>query len=317
LALPKRLLGYLALAAFLALIPFIFPSDYHLHIIIIILINTILALSIRLVFLGGEITLGHAAFMGIGAYTSALLATRWGLDFWLCLPLAAAAAALMAVPMGMLTLRVKGLYFAIVTLAFAETFRIVVAMWRSFTGGVTGILNIPAPTIQIGGLVTIEFGSKASYYYLALALLAVTIAIMYRLDHSQFGLTLAAIRESDVLSESVGINVVRYKIIAFVIGCAFAGVAGSFVVHYLYYVSPADFTMHRTLSILLYPVFGGLGSVAGSVLGAAILTTLPEAFRVAAEYEPAVFGIILIITIWRLPQGLWGLGQYMPWSKAK
>ncbi len=311
---PKlSILIYLVVALLLLLIPPLL-NEHYLHLLIVVAINIILGLSIRLVFLAGELSIGHAAFMGIGAYTSALLATKLGLSFWLCLPISAVVAALIAMPIGFLPLRAKirGLYFAIMTLAFAEAFRLIIVLWRGFTGGATGILNIPPPFFRIPGLITIDFTSRLHYCYLALILLFLTWVVMSRLEHSRFGLTLTAVRQSDVLSESVAINTVKYKVIAFAIGCAFAAVAGSFLAHYYYLVSPYQFTLHKTLYMLLYALFGGIGTPVGPVLGATTLTVLPEFLGIAREYEPAAFGIILIITIWLLPEGLIGLRKYIP-----
>lgn len=308
----KVILACFLLALLLILMPLLF-NDRYLHLLIIIACNIILALSIRLIFLAGELNVGHAAFMGIGAYTSALMATRLGLSFWLCLPMAAIMAALVATVIGFLALRakIKGWYFAILTLAFAEAFRLIATLWRGLTGGATGILDIPAPYIHIPGLPVVDFDPKLNYYYLALTLVFITLVVMSRLEHSRFGLTLTAVRKSDVLSESVAINTIKYKVIAFAIGCAFAGVVGSFLAHYYYYVSPYEYTLHQTLYMLLYAMFGGIGSLAGPVFGATILTLLPEFLRIAREYEPAIFGFILIITIWVLPEGIVGLRKYM------
>lgn len=314
----SNILGYSLLGLALILVP-LFLSQYLLHLLIVIALNIILALSIRFIFVAGELTVGHAAFMGIGAYTSALLATRLGFSFWLGLLLAAVVAGLIAAGLGFLTLRVKirGLYFAIVTLAFAEVFRLVVTLWKDFTGGATGVLNILRPAFAIPGLLTVDFSAKLHYYYLAAVLAFLTWVIMSRLEHSRFGLTLTAVRESDVLAESVGIDVVKYKTIAFAIGSAFAGVAGSFLAHYYHYVGPYEFTLHRTLYMVLYAMFGGIGSLIGPVLGASILTIIPEVFRIAKEYEPAIFGIILILTIWLLPEGLTGLRKYISLPKIR
>jgi branched-chain amino acid transport system permease protein len=288
-------------------------NDRYLNLLIVIACNVILAMSIRLIFLAGELNVGHVAFMGIGAYTSALLATRLGLSFWLCLPMAAIMAALVATAIGFLALKakIKGWYFAILTLAFAQAFTLIVTLWRRLTGGATGILNIPAPYIHIPGLPVVDFGSRLNYYYLALALVFITWVVMSRLEHSRFGLTLIAVRKSEVLSESVGIDTIKYKVIAFAIGCAFAGAVGSFLAHYYYFVSPDQYTLEQTLYIFLYALFGGIGSLAGPVFGATILTLLPEFLRIAQEYEPAIFGFILVITICLLPEGIVGLRKYI------
>ena len=309
---------YLLLALLLLFIPLLF-NDRYIHLMIIIALNIVLALSIRLVFLAGELNVGHVAFMGIGAYTSALLATRLGWSFWISLPAAAIVAALVAAVIGFFALRakIKGWYFAILTLAFAEAFRLIATLWKGLTGGATGVLDIPGPAIRIPGLPVVDFSSRLNYYYLALVLVFITWLVMSRLEHSRFGLSLTAVRKSDILSESVAINTVKYKVIAFAIGCAFAGVAGSFFAHYYYYVSPYEYTLHQTLYILLYALFGGIGSLWGPVLGATILTLLPEFLRIAREYEPAIFGAILIVTIWLLPEGLVGLRRYITSLRTK
>lgn len=193
----------------------------------------------------------------------------------------------------------------------------ILVMWRGFTGGGTGIVGIPPPAIHLAGLITVEFTSRLHYYYLALALVLIVLVVMSRLEHSRFGLTLTAVRESDILSESVAIDTIKYKVIAFAVGCACAAVAGSFFAHYYFIVSPYKFTLHQTLYMYLYLIFGGAGSLAGPVVGATTLTLLPESLRIASQYQPAVFGIILIVTVWLLPEGLIGLRKYVPFLKTR
>jgi len=305
-------IGYSVLLTVLLLIPLFIKDPYALHILIITIINIILGLSVRLILNVGQMTIATAAFMAVGGYTSALLVTRLGFSFWLTLPLAAVMAAIMAIAIGYLTLRLKGLYFALVTLAFTEVVLIVITH-TEFLGGYDGITNLPHPNPLLG----IEFASKTAYYYQFLLLGLVTAAFMYRIDKSQLGRILDSIRQSDLLCESIGINVMRYKVLAFTIGSVFASIVGVFQASYYSMVAPEFYTIWQSIYPLIYAQVGGVGSVAGPIVGAAFLTIVPEALRVMKELQPLILGPILIITILFLPGGLITLPQRIRSLAAK
>jgi len=294
-----RKVGIVLLVLFLLSLPW-FASEYYLRILISVGIGAMLAFGVRLIYMVGRLTLGHAAFMGLGAYTSALLATKLGVNFWLGLPAAGMVAALIAAGIGIIVLRIAGIYFVIVSFAFAEFLRYLWMWWEPMTGGITGILNIPTPSLP-----GIEFGvNPVPFYYLILFLVALTTLVMYRVDRSRVGMAFRAIGQNDVLAEHLGINLTRYRILAFTIACFFAGLAGSFQAHYHMYTSPEDFTILESLYAQLYPFVGGIGSLWGSLIGPLFMIGVSEGFRVAKELEPLFFGGVLILVMLFLPRGL-------------
>ena len=286
------------------LLPVFFNSPYILHLGINIFIWSILTLGIRVVLLIGHLNAAQAGFMGMGAYFSALMAMKLKLSFWLCLPFSGGAVALLAALMGYPILRIKGPYFVMITFAITEVFRHIWMMWENLFGGPQGLLGVPHPAaIQLAGL-RISFITKAPFYYLTIAVLLISLIILRRLDKSRFGLTLRSIPQSDQLAESVGVPVLRYKLMAFVIGSFFAGLAGSLWAHYLTYASPDDFTWMNSLYMLMYAVIGGTQTVLGPILGCLVLLGLDEFLRPLKQYVPIVLGVILILVVLYVPGGL-------------
>lgn len=296
-------------------LPGITQDSYYLHVGSSIALSIILATSLRLILTTGLLSVAHAGFMGIGAYTSALLVMRAGVSFWLALPLAGLMAALVSVPVGYLTLRIKGPYFFLVTFAFAEALRLIFNnFWVSMLGGPRGIVGVPAPDpIALGNWV-ITFRTKVSLYYLAVVLALVALAVMYRLDRSRLGRVFGAIRQADDLAETVGIGVLRYKMLAFSIACFFAGLGGSFFGHSYSVLHSDEFGLSAVIVIVVHVVVGGAGSVFGPVIGATALTVLSELLRGLRHYQVLAYGTALIATMLFVPEGLVGvprrLGQW-------
>lgn len=284
----------------IAIFPLFTQDPYVLNILITTGIWTIAAWGVRLIMSTGQLTLGHAAYMAIGAYASALLVMKVGLSFWVAFPLAGVISTLVALLIGYLTLRIKGVYFAIITFAFAEIIRLIIIHWPNLLGGYGGLANIPAPH----PFLTIRFSSRLPYYYLLLALTLITYLVMVRIDQSRLGKIFSSIHESDTLAESIGINIMKYKIMAFCIGCFFAGLSGSFYAHYFNFTSPEFFTIWQSIYCLIFVLVGGAGSVFGPLVGSFFLTLIPEILRVAKEYEPIIYAIILILVMFLLPGGL-------------
>jgi len=285
------------------LLPVIRDDPYVLHILINIFIWIILTLGVRIVLVAGHLNAAQASFMGMGAYMSALMAMKLGWSFWLCMPIAGLITAMLAVCIGFPTLRIKGAYFVMVTFAVTEVFRHIWMMWKSLFGGPQGLLGIPRPDpIHIAGW-TISFTTKVPFYYLALLLLLITLIVTYRVDLSRFGMTLRAIPQADLLAESVGVNIIKYKVVAFAIGSFFAGIAGSFWAHYYSYASPWDFGWMSSLYMVMYAVIGGTGSVLGPIVGCFVLLGLEEILRPFEEYVPMLFGASLIVVLRFLPGG--------------
>ncbi len=294
----------LLLAAILA--PFLITNAYHLQILVFIGIYIILALSLNL--LNGYIgllSIGHAAFYGIGAYASAKLTMSAGVPFLLAMPgaglIAGAAGYLLAKP----TLRLAGIYMTLVTLGFNIILFLVLQNWMSFTNGPLGIMDIPEPVIF-----GYTIGSRTGYYYLILTLVLLTLGSMHRLIHGRFGRALISIREDELAAESMGVNTTRYKIQAFVLAAFYAGIAGSFYAHFIKYISPDSFYIYESFILLAMLAFGGQGNLIGPVVGAAVLFLLPEMFRFLEEYRMLVYGVVLIVMMLVRRQGLLGGKEY-------
>jgi branched-chain amino acid transport system permease protein len=302
--------GYGALIIFLFIIPIVIKAPYQIHIIIMAGVSVIAASSLRLIASSGQLSLAHAGMMAIGAYTSTLLVMRLGISSWVALVLGGVAAAFVALLVAYPFLRIKGLYFIIITAFLGEIIRLIIEQWRSLTGGVSGIINIPRPdSIVIPGLINIEFASKADFYYFILVLVLVILAIIYAMEHSRIGLTLSSIRQADNLAESIGINTIKFKVIVFCVGSLFAGLAGAFYSQYVGVVAPSVFGFFYAIYIVVYMEVGGSQKFLGPIIGAILLTLIPEYFRGLREYQPFLFAAILILVIFFLPGGLVNLPQ--------
>jgi branched-chain amino acid transport system permease protein len=291
------------LSAGLALtVPAWLPNPYYLHIVIMAGIFAILALSLNLL-LGytGQLSLGHTAFFGIGAYTSALLTLRLEWSFWLGLPAAAVAAGLAGWAIGRLALKLRGAYFVLVTISFAGVISLVSVNWMDLTNGPLGLPGVPAPSLGPWSL-----RGKPAYYYLVLAALALAYVVCHRLVHSRIGRAFLALRENEALAESVGIDVTRYLVLAAVVSAAMAGMAGSLYAHYTRFVSPEVFLFTYTVTMVIMVVAGGKGTLAGPLVGAALFTVLPEALRAATswQWQMLAYGVILVLLVFFLPRGI-------------
>jgi branched-chain amino acid transport system permease protein len=279
-------------------------AAYLLHLAILAGIYIILTVSINLIIgYAGQVSLGHAAFYGIGAYTSALMSLNWHLPF----PLAALSAILVAgacgLALGLPTLRLKEDYLAIVTLGFGVIVDLVF-LNLEITGGPDGLAGIPSPRF-----LGISFRPAAVYLMLVAVAVLLVLVFTYRLVNSYHGRALRAIRDHEVTAQVMGINTPAYKIIIFTLAAGLAGLAGSLYAHYITFINPETFGLHTSILILTMAVLGGMGSMAGSVLGAVILTALPEALRQFQAYQDLVYGALLVgLLIWR-PEGILGRGK--------
>lgn len=290
----------------LCLMPLFTREPYVFHILCLIGIYIIFAASLNAILNIGELNLAQAAFMGIGAYASTILATRFGLSFWLALPLASFLTAVISLPMGILTLRFKGAYFLLFTFLFAELVRILLSNFGiGIFGGIPGLTNIPKPRLELGGLLLVTFHSKIEFYYLILAVTMAVILTLRRIDRSRTGMIFNAISQSESLTESIGINTMKFKILGVAIGCFFAGTAGSLYAHFVGIITPSDFAVHSVLAPIAYVVVGGMGTVMGPVIGTSFLMVLSHFFlRDLGFYELLVYGIIIVAIIRFMPEGL-------------
>jgi len=255
-------------------------------------INALLALSVWITLYAGQLTLGNAAFMAIGAYGAALLGMRLGVPFPLGLVLGAGLSATLALPLGLAVFRLRGVYLAIATIGFGEVVRVLL-LTLPFTGKALGLNGIPPLT-------------ELWHIYLSLVVVAY---VLWRVQGSTVGRAWAAIREDEIAAASQGIAIRRYKLAAFVAGAAIAAWAGGLSAHLNFSIEPGDFGFTRAVQILVYAVVGGTPSVAGPILGASLLTALPEILRPLREYRDIFAGLILMGVIIYLPRGLVTLAE--------
>jgi branched-chain amino acid transport system permease protein len=303
-----RFLGYGTLVLVLFLVPAFGFGPYALHLFITMAMNVILASSLRFIFLTGQMSLAHGAMMTIGAYTAALLVVRFSFSSWLALLFAGIPGTILALIVGFPFSKLKGMYFAMVTIFLAQIVTLIGAQWRGLTGGAVGIFNISGPDpIEIPGLLKVDFSSKVDFYYLVLVITLISLLILRTIERSRVGLTLRGIQQSDSMAESIGINTISYKVLAFTIGCFFPGLTGGFYCQYVSAIAPDTFAFLFTIYILVYMVVGGTGKFMGPVLGASILTILPEIARPLREFVPFLFAGILMLVIFFFPGGMVGL----------
>ncbi|MGE5553750.1 MAG: branched-chain amino acid ABC transporter permease [Betaproteobacteria bacterium] len=297
-------LAYLLLAVIM-LLPLIIHSPYYFHIMILSGIYIILAIGLNIITgYCGQINLGMAGFYAVGAYTSAVLATRLGLSFWLALPASALTAAITGFVIGVPALKVKGgVYLVLVTVSFAGIVRVILNQWVSLTKGPMGIVGIPAP--QIGKFV---FFARPHWFYLVYAVVLLVTFLASRLVNSRIGRSFVALRESEVSAQSIGINPAFYKVLAFVYSAALAGVAGSLYAHYMTTVSPDVFDFNLSVLALMMIVVGGIGSIPGSILGGVALAIVPEWLRAFGSFQTIVYALGVILAVIFLPTGLLTLG---------
>jgi branched-chain amino acid transport system permease protein len=243
--------------------------------------------------------------MGVGAYSSALLAKRAGLDFWLSMPLAALFTAALAFVLSFPLFRMKAFYFLIGSFAAGEAIRLTWIRFYDPFGGPKGLKLIPAPELLLPWLEEpLNLGRPLSFYFLTAIIVGLSLLILWRIERSRIGLTLHAIHWRDVLAESVGVNTWRYRTLAHVVASFFAAVAGALLAHYVGAVTPTRFGLHIMLYVLVWVIVGGTRTFYGPILGVVALSIIDEFIREFDEYRPLIYGVILILTVRFLPHGL-------------
>ncbi|MBC8400868.1 MAG: branched-chain amino acid ABC transporter permease [Candidatus Marinimicrobia bacterium] len=283
--------------------------EYFLHILVITGIYIILAMSLNLVVgYTGLPAMGHAAFSAVGAYTSTLLALNYGLSPWIGLVCGAVFAGFFGAVIGIPALRLRGDYLAIATFGSGVIVYNIAKNWVSLTRGPMGLPGIPG--FSIFGF---HLSSIWSYLLLVAAFVFLTYFILQRVVDSPFGRILRGIREDEIAVQAMGKDVNRHKILVFIIGAFFAGIAGSLYAHYITFIDPSSFTVMESITILLMVVFGGMGSLRGSFIGAAVLVILPEMLRflglpssIAAPLRQMIYGLLLVLLMLKRPQGILG-----------
>lgn len=290
----------LLLVALLAGMAFIL-DPYTLDVATTAGIYALLALGLNVVVgMAGLLVLGFAAFYGVGAYAYAILNTHYGLGFWTCLPIGGGLAALFGLLLGLPTLRLRGDYLAIVTLGFGEITRITLNNWDSLTNGPNGILGVAPPS-----LFGFSFDHPRHYFLLALALVSISVFVLKRLDKSRIGRAWVAMREDETAAEAMGVPTLRLKLLAFSLAAFWGGVAGVFFAGKQLFVSPESFNFMESVMVLCMVVLGGMGSVPGAVLGAVLLSFLPEVLRGVEEYRLLAFGLAMVLMMRYRPSGIW------------
>ena len=260
-------------------------------------INSLLALSIYLTLSCGMLAMANAAFMGIGAYTAALLTMNYDTPFIVSIAAGMVAPAIVAFIIGKPTLRLSGVYLAMATLAFGEVVRIVVLNTESITGGALGLNGIPQLT---------------QWWHVLLALVVVLL-LLWRLRHSRIGRAFESIKEDETASGLMGIDVGAHKMLAFVLGAAIAGLAGTLNAHLTFFIGPNEYGFDRGVDILTMAILGGINGLTGPVLGGTILTLLPEMLRGFADFRLMINGVILVLIVLFLPKGLWDPARIRNW----
>ena len=293
------------------LVPFPLRTDpYLLHVFVMVGISIILALGLNFqVGSTGIPNLGFAAFYGVGAYASALLAINLKLDFWITIFLGALISAFFRFLVGLPSLKTRTYHLALVSIAFGLVVYILLNN-LDFTGGPNGVKDIPAPmragslSLQKPGIFGLNYPMQLNFYFLVLFFIAITLIVANALYHSKIGLYWNAVREDEIAAKCSGINVSSVKILAFCVGAFFAGIAGALYAHYIGYISPENFNMNVSLLILGMVIMGGMDSIAGACVGAFILTIAPEKFRSLADFRMVATGLILILMLIFRPAGI-------------
>lgn len=300
---------YLVVLIIALVAPLVITNRYYAQVITMSLLFGIGALSLNLIMgFTGQASLAHGGIFAIGAYGVAILTYTLGWNFWLALPAAALLAAFVGFLIGMPALRTKGAYFAIATMCLGEIIYLVAGNWIELTGGHNGIVGIPLPSpIVIPGLGQITFQSQIPQYYLVLFFLLLTLFVMYRLTKSLRGMTFLATAMNEDLSEAVGINTFRTKLLSFVVANFFAGLAGGIYASLIGSISPSVASIGMTFNFLMYVLLGGITTLAGPVIGAFAIPILLEYMQFLQDYQMIIFGLLLIIVIIYFPSGFMGL----------
>jgi branched-chain amino acid transport system permease protein len=310
---PLRLAGLALLAFFyLVVLPVWFAgSAYILGVLTNASILSFISLGVWVTFAIGRINISQGAFALIGGYTAAILATRYGVSFWLCLPLAGLVAAAVGTIIGAAILRLRGVYFAMITLSLTEAVRLAFLNGGEFTQGASGIVNIPRPgALEIFGLTIIPaFGgaNPLPFYYLAAALLILGLLAVWRLTTSRLGWVFRSMRQNEELAASIGINVAKYRVIAYGFSCFLGGVGGAFFAAFHQNIYPATYSVTDSVNFMLYCFLGGLDFVFGPVVGAFLLVISFELLHDLQQYQTLIYGVLMISFILWLPNGLLSL----------
>ncbi len=298
----RELVLFLCFAAAVMAAPFLLGGSYLMNVMVFVGINTMLAIALNLLLgFAGQISLGHAAFFGLGAYGSGVLTTAYNVDPWLAMVLAAVVIGLLAFIIGFPILKLKGHYLAMATLGFGIIVYILLNETVDLTGGPSGLSGIP--NLSLGAFV---FDSDKANYYLIWAFALVMMLLSINVSDSRIGRALRAINDSEVAARVMGVNARILKVQIFTVSAVFSALAGSLYAHTMTFISPASFGFNLSVELVTMVIIGGLGSIYGSFLGAAILTLMPEMLRVFNDFDIVIYGALLIVMTIFMPAGLAG-----------
>ncbi len=298
----------LALLIGLLAVPFVVRSRYLIHIFIMTGVYAALALGYDLIAGHvGWLSLAHPTFFGVGAYVAALLSTRLGTTFIVDFVAAGLVAALLAFLISKPFFRLAGISFAIGTLGFALIMQLVANNEIWLTNGPMCLAKVPRPLVSIPPLISWHVSSMPDFYYLMIGMLLLVVALCSRLTTSRVGRTFMSIREDEVLAAAAGVNPLKYKTLAFVVGALIAGSVGAYYVHYTSLACPTDLANYMTTVLLIILFLGGVGRMRGVIIGAIIFTFIPEFLRLAESLRMVIYGALLLVTIVYMPEGLDGV----------
>lgn len=296
----RELLKFLIMVVVVAVAPLFFEGGYLMNVLVFVGIHTMLAVALNLLLgYAGQISLGQAGFFGLGAYISGILTATYEIDPWLSMLIAAVAVAIIAFVIGFPVLKLKGHYLAMATLGLGIIMYIVFNEAIDYTGGPSGLSGIP--NLAVGSFV---FDSDIKNYYLIWGFALIIMLLAVNLVHSRTGRALRAIHDSEVAARVVGVNAQLLKVQIFSLSACISAIAGSLYAHTMTFIAPASFGFNFSVELVTMVIIGGLASIYGSLLGAALLTLLPEFLRTFQDYDIVIYGLLLIVMTMFMPGGL-------------
>ena len=303
----QKMIFLIALIGLIVSAPYIITDNYILHIVILCSIYACLTLSLNMIIgWSGQFSLGHVCLYGMGAYITTLLMTQTGMNFFPATILSTALTSGFAMLLCLPTLKLRGDYLAVITLGFGEVFRLFLTNSVSITRGPAGIPNIPDPVL-FGYVIS----SKQAYFYFVALIVTLFVVFMKRFNNSGFGMSMIVVNEDDIAATALGINVKKYKLLGFALGGGMAAFMGSFYAVYMGMISPTSFAYAESIKMVSMVVLGGIGSIPGSILGAVLLTALPEVLRAFSEYRMVIYGALMVVMMIFRPEGIWSRSSRM------
>jgi branched-chain amino acid transport system permease protein len=310
----KDILGFGALAVIIIVLPLFVESKYYFIVLNVIGLNTIVVVGLNLLIgFAGQISLGHAAFYGLGSYFSGILTVNYGFPLWPAMVVGMMATGAVAYLIGYPSLKLRGHYLVMATLGFGIIINILMGELEQFTGGHDGLMGIPP--LAIGGWV---FDTDLKNFYLIWSFVFLCMVAARNLLNSRVGRALRAISGSEVAANSLGVNTADYKVKIFVLSAMFASISGSLYAHYITFISPSSYDFYYSIQVVTMVIVGGMGSLWGSLLGAGVLTCISEALHIAKQYHIIAYGVFLCLVLVFLPEGvLMGITNFFVKNKDK